>query len=320
VRVRNEIQSDPKFSTWTQILQITGIGDHTVAKIYRHCVPLNNPELPVTVQALLDQAESQEALPVPAYPIHETPDSKRESTRLPISPASGTTTSTPLVGEEMTPIKGHHVLHIDYLGLARTMKINPFPKFAEAVKKLPVYVGTGEEEEVASDSATDPKSSDQFKVPENLTLVCKDLKPPGYLWFDTGCRRCVSGHEEHKRMTEELARIGLKPVKVMKQEQFIFGDAKTATSDCAFAYPSFQNSRFAGLMDIARVPVPCPGLFSLKMAKRWRCITDHHAQKIIVQKYDRVWPFQNGTPVINVLDFEEDKLDLTDIPPEFFIE
>jgi hypothetical protein len=56
------------------------------------------------------------------------------------------------------------------------------------------------------------------------------------------------------------------------------------------------------------------------MAKRWRCITDHHAQKIIVQKYDRVWPFQNGTPVINVLDFDEDKLDLTDIPPEFFIE
>jgi len=181
-------------------------------------------------------------------------------------------------------------------------------------------VGTGEQEVVGSDSAIDLKSPVQFEVPEHLTLICKDTKPPGYLWFDTGCRRCVSGHEEHQRMTEALARIGLKPVKVMKQEQFIFGDAKTATSDCAFAYPSFQNSRFAGLMDIARVPVPCPGLFSLKMAKRWRCITDHHAQKIVVQKYDRVWPFQNGTPVINVLDFEEDKLDFTDIPPEFFIE
>ena len=154
----------------------------------------------------------------------------------------------------------------------------------------------------------------------NLVLLCRNRKLPGHLWFDTGCRRCVSGPDDHTLMVDALAKIGLKPIQVMKQEQFIFGDAKTATSDCAFAYPAFQNNAFAGLIDIARVHVPCPGLFSLKMAKRWQCITDHAGQQIIVQKYNRTWPFQNGTPVINVLDFEEDKVDLTDVPPEFFIE
>jgi len=49
---------------------------------------------------------------------------------------------------------------------------------------------------------------------------------PGCFWFDTGRRRCVSGPEEHQqRMTEALALVGLQPLKVMKQEQLILGDA-----------------------------------------------------------------------------------------------
>jgi len=69
---------------------------------------------------------------------------------------------------------------------------------------------------------------------------------------------------------------------------------------------------------MARVPVPCPGLFSLKkIAKHWRCLTDDHAQEIVVKKFDRVWPCQDGTPAINVLDYDQDN---TDIPPEFFID
>ena len=160
----------------------------------------------------------------------------------------------------------------------------------------------------------------KVKVKRHEILVCRGPKKAGRLWFDTGCRRCVSGPQDHEKMTKALALVGLKPLKVEKREQFIFGDAKTAESDCAFAYPAFQNNLFAGLIDIARVPVPCPGLFSLKMAKRWHCQTDHKAEQVIVKKYDRIWPFQNGTPVINVLDYDPDHIDFTDVPPEFFID
>ena len=71
---------------------------------------------------------------------------------------------------------------------------------------------------------------------------------------------------------------------------------------------------------MARVPVPCPGLFSLKMAKKWNCVTDHKKQEIIVKKHNRVWPFQDGTPVINVLDYDDSNLDLSEVPLEFFID
>ena len=168
-----------------------------------------------------------------------------------------------------------------------------------------------------------PETSDERKVHHihlrevlrHEVLLAKKARLPGQMWFDTGCRRCVSGPEDHKKLQAALAKVGLKPMIIYKQEEFIFGDAKTATSDCAFVYPTFQNGKFSGVLDIARVPVPCPALFSLEAAKNWKCLTDHASECIIVQKFNRIWPFQDGTPYLNVLDYKDpNRVDLSSIP------
>ena len=100
--------------------------------------------------------------------------------------------------------------------------------------------------------------------------------------------------------------------------KFIFGNGKTAISECAFLYPSFQKGKYVGFTDMAKVLVACPGLFSLQMAKKWHCMTDHARQEVVVKKYDRVYPFQNGTPYISILDYSDDTLDLSDVPLAFF--
>ena len=155
----------------------------------------------------------------------------------------------------------------------------------------------------------------------NLVLMAKLTRRPGQLWFDTGCRRCVGGPEVHFRIQTALSKVGLLPMRIDKQEEFIFGDAKTSTSDCAFLYPSFLNGRFSGLVDMARVPVPCPGLFSLKQAKKWQCVTDHAKEQLIVKRHGRTFDFEKSTPYIDILDFEPDqKLDFSDLPLEFFMD
>ena len=128
----------------------------------------------------------------------------------------------------------------------------------------------------------------------NLVLVCKTERQPGQMWFDTGCRRCVSGPEDHQKMQDKLASIGLQPLRINKQEEFVFGNAKTSTSDCSFLYPAFLKGRFVGLIDIARVPVQCPALFSLKMAKKWGCLTDHKNGQLIVKDHICTYDFQSN--------------------------
>ena len=75
---------------------------------------------------------------------------------------------------------------------------------------------------------------------EVLNTIYKEGRPAGHLWFDTGCKRGVAGPVDHSKLREKLKTIGLKPLQFDKQEEFIFGDAKTSTSDCCFIYPSFQ--------------------------------------------------------------------------------
>ena len=129
----------------------------------------------------------------------------------------------------------------------------------------------------------------------------------------------MSGPEDHAKIQAELKKIGLMPMVIRKREEFIFGDAKTAVSDCAFLYPAFLNGKFVSCIDIARVPVACPGLFSLKMAKKWDCMTDHGKQELVVQKHKCRIPFENGTPTVNILDFDPGTVDLSEIPDEMFI-
>ena len=160
----------------------------------------------------------------------------------------------------------------------------------------------------------------KVKVKRHEILVCRGPKKAGRLWFDTGCRRCVSGPEDHSLMESYLRKFNLKPMIVNKQEEFIFGDGEVKQSDCALAYPSFLDGKFSGAVDIARVQVPCPGLFSLKMAKKWECKTDHAGEKVEVLKFNKEFPFVGGTPVVDILDFDENNLDLSGVPEEFFID
>ena len=177
---------------------------------------------------------------------------------------------------------------------------------------------------VVEKQLSDSRRSESIKVRKintfysNLILFCKEVKVPGQMWFDTGCRRCVSGPDDHDLFQKKLLKIGIVPLKINKQEEFIFGDAKTAVSDCAFVYPTFLNGKFASVIDMARVPVPCPALFSLQMAKQWHCITDHCLEEVVVQKHGRRFPFHKGTPYLNVLDYTLENLDLTGVPKEFF--
>ena len=117
-----------------------------------------------------------------------------------------------------------------------------------------------------------------------------------------------------------LASLGLKPLVIMKQEEFIFGDGKVDASDCAFIYPALLDGQFKGTIDMARVQVPCPALFSLKMAKAWDCMTYHAGEKLYIKKFDKEFPFVNGTPIVNILDYTEENLDLSTVPKEFFID
>ena len=55
------------------------------------------------------------------------------------------------------------------------------------------------------------------------------------------------------------------------------------------------------------------------MAKKWQCLTDHGNEQVIVKKYDRVHPFLNGTPYIDILDYNEENLDLSSVPDGFFV-
>ena len=71
---------------------------------------------------------------------------------------------------------------------------------------------------------------------------------------------------------------------------------------------------------MARVPVPCPALFSLDMAKTWKCITDHAAQELVIQKHNRRFPFEKLTPYLNVLDYTPETLSLTGVPKCFFMD
>ena len=67
---------------------------------------------------------------------------------------------------------------------------------------------------------------------QNFALQLKQKRPPGSLWFDTGCKRCVGGADEHVGMRARLALIGLKPIIIAISEEFIFGNGKTTSSDC----------------------------------------------------------------------------------------
>ena len=330
-----------KFRSWVEIQSTYGVGEAYVHNLRTHCLPLEHNEIPdvwPTVDAT-PPGTSSTPVGVQTHPGDKTPVQSTARTR-----AAAVIVQTPSTASESPGFKSptrHEVLMADYKGI----KVNPFfGRFQKDFPGLQSKEPIVEDVPVCSDhecschetecpDLVDSSSSEgEDAVPDEkhryhvklatspkFVLITKKSRAPGQLWFDTGCRRCVAGPEDHLKIRAELAKIGLKPMVINKQEEFIFGDAKTATSDLAFVYPSFQNGKFSGVMDMARVPVPCPGLFSLDLAKLWECITDHANEQLVVQKYKRVWPFEHGTPYLNMLDFTPETLDLTGVPSDFFL-
>ena len=127
-------------------------------------------------------------------------------------------------------------------------------------------------------------------------------KKAGMMWYDTGCRRCVAGPDEHKKMTAYLFEYGYQPVKIDINEEFIFGDGEVSRARVAWLYPVFLDGVCVGAIDIAEVTVPCPCLFSLAMAKKWQIITNHVKQRIHLGLFKHDIPFVDGVPYIDVFD------------------
>jgi DNA uptake protein ComE-like DNA-binding protein len=158
-----------------------------------------------------------------------------------------------------------------------------------------------------------------YKV-KNTVFLMREARKPGFMWFDTGCLRCVCGPDDHLLMTKALEARGLKPEYKDKQEKFIFGDGATEWSTHNVIYPCFIAGKCVGSIDIAFVKVPCPPLFSLSMAAKWDCITNHKEKIVTLGKYDHKIPFKNGvTPYVDVFDFPEN-LDKSTVPNIFRIE
>ena len=81
----------------------------------------------------------------------------------------------------------------------------------------------------------------------------------------------------------------------------------------------FIRGQFSGSIDVALVSVPCPPLFSLAMAKEWKCKTDHETNSSTLGKFGHTITFKD-TPYINVLDLPESGKapDLTLVPTKYF--
>ena len=133
---------------------------------------------------------------------------------------------------------------------------------------------------------------------------------------------CVSGPDDHVKMRNYLAKFGLQPTKHERYEEFICGDGHIDKSIVSWVYPVFIYGIFRGVIDIAECTVPCPPLFSLGMAEKWECISDHKKKQLILGKYRVTIPFRKSTPYLDVLDLDvvsKETIDLTEVPIDFIL-
>ena len=150
-----------------------------------------------------------------------------------------------------------------------------------------------------------------------LTLWTKANEyKPGKMYQDSGCNRCVAGHDVHEAWQAYLAEKGLRPVKISKQEEFIFGNGKVEMSDCAFQYPAYLDGKLVGSLDIARIPVSCPALFSKRMMREWEHVLDFKRQVTTVGAFNLQYPFEDTVPVLDVFQLPH-KLSNNNVPPCF---
>ena len=153
------------------------------------------------------------------------------------------------------------------------------------------------------DHRAGPQDDYATPIPAAFIGVISSRRKPGAMWFDTGCRRCVSGPDDHRRMHKVLERFGLKAIKKDCDERFKFGNGKIAEATCSYEYPVFISNQFVATINIACVDVPCPPLFSLQMAKLWKCCTDHEKKEIYVKVFDHHITYED-TPFVHILEIE----------------
>ena len=139
---------------------------------------------------------------------------------------------------------------------------------------------------------------------------------PGELYQDSGCARSCAGPDVHTKMHDFLKPYGIVPIQVNKQEEFIFGNNQVEMSDCSFIYPVYLNGKLQGAIDIARLPVPCPGLYSKKMMKQWKHVLDFDTQETHIKEFNLTYPFKDTVPILDIFQMPT-RLAPQDVPPRF---
>ena len=69
-------------------------------------------------------------------------------------------------------------------------------------------------------------------------------------------------------------------------------------------------------MDIARIKVPCPALWSKRMMKEWGHVLDFDQQETYIKKFNLTYPFKNTVPILDIFQMPT-RLPLSEIPPCF---
>ena len=87
-------------------------------------------------------------------------------------------------------------------------------------------------------------------------------------------------------------------------------------SDCAFEYPVFFDNELCGSLDMARIGVRCPALYSNGMMETWKHVLDFDKQTTRIGAFNKEYPFRNGIPILEIFQIP-DNVDLSTVPPAF---
>ena len=109
--------------------------------------------------------------------------------------------------------------------------------------------------------------------------------------LDSGCFRTLSGWGIHEAMIAFLALYGLKPIMRPCQEEFVFGNGDTETSDVCFLYPVFFKGVHCDYLDIARIKSECPALIAKGKCRDWDIDMKFGSQMTKVNKFGHSFPF-----------------------------
>ncbi len=100
-----------------------------------------------------------------------------------------------------------------------------------------------------------------------------------------------------------LRAYGLQPEREDKSEEFVFGNNRAEQSQCNWIYPVGVAGKFRGLLNQASVAPNCPSLLSKYMLWKWKANVNFGRQRTEIDTFNHHEKFQDGTPVMNLIDF-----------------